>query len=300
MPFLQTLLDVAPPVAVITQPDRPAGRGQEDAAPAVKRCALAAGLPVWQPTSLRDARWHEAFASLALDLAIVVAFGRILPPGTLATPRLGCVNAHASLLPRWRGAAPIAAAIAAEDSETGVCLMQMEAGLDTGPLLAQARTAIGEHETAGELTLRLATLGAELLRRSLPALLAGELTPVPQPSVGITLAAKLSKEAGSIDWRRPAAQLAAQVRAMSPWPGAYTMYGEQRLILHRCQAVTLPETTALPGTVLQATAQAWHVACGQGVLALEEVQKPGKRRMSASEFLAGNRDRASGLRFGSA
>lgn len=273
------------PVAVLTQPDRPAGRGKKLAASPVKRYALEQGLPVLQPATLRDPGVADDLSALQPDLMIVAAYGLLLPQTVLDLPRRGCLNVHASLLPRWRGAAPIQQAILAGDEETGVCLMQMEAGLDTGPVFASRAVAIGANETAGELHDRLALLGGALLVDQLPAILAGECTAVPQDDARATYAGKIRTADARLDWSADAAALQRRVRAYNPVPGAWFEAGGERV---KCwSAETLAGTdAAAAGTVLGAGRQGIDVACGQGALRLTELQRPGRRRIRAAEFTA--------------
>ncbi len=294
VPCLDALAAIMDVVTVVTQPDRPRGRGLELAPPPVKVRAEALGVPVIQPVKVRTPEFAASLRALDADVAVVVAYGRILPRAVLEAPRLGCVNVHASLLPRWRGAAPIQWAIARGDAETGVCLMQMDEGLDTGPVLARRATPIGPDETAGELAPRLAALGAELLREALPRHLAGALVPVPQDDVRHTLAPILEKAHGAIDWAQRAQAVHDLVRGMSPWPGAFTRTpAGGSLKVHATRVVALPGmmgegAAAVPGTVLSADrAGGLVVACGSGAAALVEVQPEGKRRMSAADYLAG-------------
>jgi methionyl-tRNA formyltransferase len=272
-------------LAVVTQPDRPRGRGQQTSPSAVKAEAERAGLPVLQPTRLKGTDFGERLAALRLDLAVVAAYGRILPPDVLSAPRLGSLNVHASLLPRWRGAAPIQWAVASGDTETGVCLMQMEAGLDTGPVLAERRTPILPGDTSETLHVRLSELGGGLLRDELPRFFAGALTPRPQPAEGVTVARMVEKEDGRLDWSRPAVELERRLRAFVPWPGGWTQLGGHHLKIWRAEVV---EGSGVPGTVL-AGHGVLDVACGTGALRLLELQPEGKRRMSAAEFLSGHR-----------
>ena len=297
-PSLRALLDAGhAPVAVYTQPDRPAGRGRQPRLSPVKIAALDAGIPVRQPVSLRDpAVWSE-LAELAPDLLVVAAYGLILPPAVLAVPRLGCVNVHASLLPRWRGAAPIQRAILAGDAETGICLMRMEAGLDTGPVYARASCPIPRGTTGGELHDRLATLGATALRETLPALLADALAPAPQDDARATYAPKLEKAEAELDWSRPAPELERRVLAFNPYPVAQTRLNGQTLRVWRAWAEA-EATAAPPGTVLREGAAGIAVATGAGVLRLTEVQLPGGRPLPAAAFLAARR--LAGRRLGAA
>ena len=294
VPALRASQAVGTVVAVVTQPDRPRGRGQHVTPPAVKAEAEGAGLAVLQPPKLKGTDLGERLRAMQLDVAVVAAYGRILPPEVLAAPRLGCVNVHASLLPRWRGAAPIQWAIASGDAETGVCLMQMEAGLDTGPVLAVRRTPILPEDTSESLHLRLSELGGALVREELPRLLAGALTAHPQPAEGVTLARLVEKEDGRLDWSRPAVELERRVRAFVPWPGGWTPLGPQLLKVWRAEVVP---GAGPPGTVLAAQGRL-EVACAEGALRLVEVQPEGKRRMSAAEFLSGHRLREGERPFG--
>ncbi len=272
------------PVAVYTQPDRPAGRGRKLSPSPVKQLALEHGIAVYQPLSLRQPPAQAELAALQPDLLIVVAYGLILPQAVLDIPRLGCVNVHASLLPRWRGAAPIQRALLAGDSHSGVCLMRMEAGLDTGPVLARAECALERGVSGGELHDRLAALGSALLVEQLPKLLAGQLVAQPQPELGVTYAAKLEKAEACLDWQRPALELERLVCAFNPWPVAYCQSGEQTLRIWRAQALDGQVSTAAPGTVIAQTRLGLDVATADGVLRLLELQAPGKRPVAAVDF----------------
>ncbi len=280
-------------VAVYTQPDRPAGRGRGLAASPVKREALALRLPVLQPMTLREAPVQAQLRALQPDLMVVVAYGLILPRAVLAIPIHGCWNVHASLLPRWRGAAPIQRAIQAGDARTGVCLMRMEAGLDTGPVLLQQATAIGPEETGGQLHDRLAELGAQLLGHGLE-LLNGDRLPAAQvqPEQGVTYAHKLDKAEARLDWARPAAELARIVRAFNPWPVAEAEVAGERLRIHQAQALEDGSVAATPGALLAASRQGLDIACGQGVLRLRVVQREGGRAITAADWLNARRDLA--------
>ncbi len=270
---------------VLTQPDRPAGRGMRLRASPVKALALQHGLPVYQPESLRSEAARRPIAEAHGDVMVVAAYGLILPQAVLDLPRWGCVNIHASLLPRWRGAAPIQRAILAGDEETGITLMQMEAGLDTGPILAMARLPIGPEETAGSLHDRLAALGAREIVALLPRLAAGEVVPQPQDERLAVYAAKIGKEEARIDWQRPAAQIARQVRAFNPHPGAWTVLDGQLLKLWQVRCC---EGQGQPGEVLRASPAGIVVGCGEGALCVLELQKAGGRRVDAAAFLAGH------------
>ncbi|TNJ33370.1 methionyl-tRNA formyltransferase [Arenimonas terrae] len=272
-------------VAVYTQPDRPAGRGRQLAPSPVKVEALARGLPVFQPENFKAAEAREALRALQPDLIVVVAYGLILPQAVLDIPRLGCWNVHASLLPRWRGAAPIQRAIEAGDTETGVCLMQMEKGLDTGPVLLSLATPISPEDTGGSLHDRLAALGAEVLADGLKLVRAGmRPVPQPQPAEGVTYAHKLDKAEARLDWSLPAEVLANRVRAFDPWPVAEAELAGERLRIHAARAVS-GESGRAPGTVLAAGRDGLDVACGQGSLRLLRVQREGGRPVAIADYL---------------
>jgi len=289
VPCLRALCDVAEVALVVTQPDRPAGRGMKLAPPPVKALALERGIAVMQPSKVRTPEFAQQLRARAADVALVVAYGRILPAAVLQAPRLGCVNVHASLLPALRGAAPIQWSIIRGDTRTGVCLMQMDEGMDTGPVLACAALDISGEETAGELSQRLSQLGAELVRGELPRYVRGELAAVPQDHARATLAPMLEKTHGQVDWRRSAREIHDLVRGTHPWPGAYSHIGGARIKLHRVRVFARDGRHGEPGSVLRADRHAIEVACGEGVLAIDEVQPEGKRRMSAAEFCAGSR-----------
>jgi methionyl-tRNA formyltransferase len=288
VPSLRAAAERNEVVAVYTQPDRPAGRGRDLRPSPVKLEAVRRGLPVLQPESLKSALSRDALRALRPDLLVVVAYGLILPQSILDIPAVGCWNVHASLLPRWRGAAPIQRAIEAGDSETGVCLMQMEKGLDTGPVLLSQRIPIGEAETGGQLHDRLAALGAQTLSDGLGLLRAG-LKPVAhaQGDVGITYAHKLDKAEARLDWSQPAATLARKVRAFNPWPMAEAMLGGERVRVHGAVALPL-EHAAAPGTVLAAGRDGIDVACGQGALRIRVLQREGGKAITAADFLNAN------------
>ena len=290
VPALRVAAQRGEVVAVYTQPDRPAGRGRGLTASPVKLEAIARGIPVLQPDNLRSAGAKRSLRELQPDLMVVVAYGLILPRSVLEIPRYGCWNVHASLLPRWRGAAPIQRAIQAGDAESGVCLMQMEAGLDTGPVLLEQRTPIGETETGGQLHDRLAELGAQVLSDGLGLLRAG-IRPVAQaqPEVGVTYAHKLDKAEARLDWQRPAAELARTVRAFNPWPVAEATVAGERLRIHG--AVALDQThSATPGSLLVASREGLDIACGQGVLRLRVIQREGGRAITAADWINARRD----------
>ena len=270
--------------AVYTQPPRPAQRGRKVRQSPVSMRAKAAGIETRTPPSLKPAEAQEAFAALEADLVVTVAYGLILPPGVLAAPRLGCINAHASLLPRWRGAAPIQRAIMAGDAETGVTIMRMDEGFDTGPILAAEAVPIGPETTGGTLHDTLATLSARLVLDTLGALTAGGLTETPQPEDGVTYAAKLAKHEAAIDWRAPAARIERTVRALAPAPGAWFTHGGERIKL---LAAAKAGSTAgePPGTVLD---EALTIACGEGsALRPIRLQRAGKAPMPTGDFLRG-------------
>lgn len=274
-------------VAVYTQPDRPAGRGRQLLASPVKRRALAAGIEVRQPDTLRDAQVQAELAALAPGLMIVIAYGLILPKKVLAIPHHGCWNVHASLLPRWRGAAPIQRALLAGDAETGVCLMRMEAGLDTGPVLLRAATPIDDDDTGQTLHDRLAGLGARVLADGLARLAAGTLPAAqPQPDDGVTYAHKLDKAESNLDWSQPAVVLDRMIRAFEPWPGTQADLAGETLRVWQARPLAV-DHHAEPGAVLQATREGIDVACGEGVLRLLGVQRAGGRRIAVADYLNG-------------
>lgn len=270
------------PLAVLTQPDRPAGRGRKVSASPVKAFAIDAGIPVLQPQTLRDPAVAEAIREFAPAAMIVAAYGLLFPQNILELPPLGCINVHASLLPRWRGAAPVQAAILAGDPETGISLMKMERGLDVGAVYRQRSLQIGRDETAGELTARLAELGAALLSESLDDILAGGLPPVAQDDRRATHAPKLGQADARLDWRLPVDQLWRRVRAANPAPGSWFEYAGERM---KCwSAEPMEAKTAPPGTVLAASPAGIDVACGDGALRMTALQRPGRGRISAREF----------------
>ena len=277
-------------VAVYTQPDRPAGRGRGLMPSPVKLDAIARGIPVFQPETLKTAEAQQQLRDLQPDLMVVVAYGLILPKAVLAIPTHGCWNVHASLLPRWRGAAPIQRAIEAGDAETGVCLMQMEAGLDTGPVLLNQRTPIADADTGGLLHDRLAQMGAQVLSDGLGLLRAG-LKPVaqPQPVQGVTYAHKLDKAEAKLDWAQDAAALARKVRAFNPWPVAEATLAGERVRIHGAVAIDDNRGKA-PGTVIAAAREGIDIACGQGALRLRVVQREGGKAITAADYLNARRD----------
>lgn len=265
-------------VAVYCQPPRPAGRGKKDRPSPVQTRAEALGLPVRHPLNFKSDAERAAFAALNADIAVVVAYGLILPQAVLDAPRHGCLNIHASLLPRWRGAAPIHRAIMAGDAETGVCIMQMEAGLDTGPVLLREATPIGATETTGQLHDRLSAMGARLILAALDRI--ETLTPQPQPETGVTYAQKIDKAEARVDWTRPAPELVRQINGLSPFPGAWCEINGERVKLLRA---ALADGHGAPGQVLGG----FTIACGSGALDILNAQREGKKPMPASEVLKG-------------
>jgi methionyl-tRNA formyltransferase len=321
VPALDALVRTQRICAVFTQPDRPAGRGQSLNASPVKTRAVELGLTVHQPLSFKSSETLEILRGLKLDALVVVAYGLILPPAALTSPRLGCINIHASLLPRWRGAAPIQRALLAGDTKTGVTLMRMDAGLDTGPMLASREVDLTQHDTAKTVHDRLARLGAELIGDTLDALNEGRIREVPQPSDGVTYAEKVNKAEALIDWHQDAAQVGRRVRAFNPWPIAETRFNGAQLRIWdaevrdadarsagvRGRAVAPPATAAAPGatvasgaapgTVLAATNDGIDVACGGSVLRILRLQLAGRKALAPGDFIKGQR--LEGARFGS-
>lgn len=272
-------------VGVITQPDKPAGRDLKPRASVIKQIALAQNLPVQQPEKLRSAAALEDLRALAPDLMVVAAYGQILPKSVLETPRLGCLNLHASLLPRHRGASPIHAAILAGDHETGITVMYMDEGLDTGDILLAQKLAIGSDETTGQLHDRLADLAAPCLLEALDLLELGNAPRIPQDNALATYAPKLKKTDGHLDWHQPAEALATRIRAMSPWPGATTPLAGQTLKIH---AAATDSASGAPGEILASAPGVLRVACGSGSLVLLSLQLEGRKRLPAAEFLRGH------------
>jgi methionyl-tRNA formyltransferase len=290
VPGLKVLIQTQTVVGVVTQPDRPAGRGQQLHPSPVKVVAEAAGIPVYQPKSLRSEEAAAPLRDWQPDLIVVTAFGQILRPHVLDLPPLGCVNVHASLLPRWRGAAPIQHALMAGDAETGVCLMRMDPGMDTGPVFTCRATPIGPDDTAVTLHDRLAQLGADLLAEHLEAIIAGRLTAAPQDEALVTYAPMIKKEDGRLDWRQSAAELDRRIRAMTPWPGAYADWQGQPLKILAARPVEQPATGA-PGQIIRGEMAGTAVAItGEGGLQLQTVQLAGKRALDMAEFLRGRPD----------
>jgi methionyl-tRNA formyltransferase len=293
VPSLDALADVVGVehvAGVVCQPDRPAGRGLALKAPPVKERALALGIPVVQPTKLRTGEFGAWVKAQDAEVALVVAYGRILPKDVLDGPRLGCVNVHASLLPRYRGAAPITWAVVDGERETGVTLMKLDEGMDTGPTFARVVTPIGPDETAGELSERLARLGADAVREHLPAYLAGRVTLFPQDHAHATVARMLGKDDGRIDWTQPAARVHDHVRGMSPWPGAFTRAQGRTVKVHRTHPLATVERAghpAKPGEVIVADKSRVLVACGEGCVEVLVVQPEGKRAMTGAEWATG-------------
>ncbi|KUJ77481.1 methionyl-tRNA formyltransferase [Ruegeria profundi] len=280
VPVLDALVEAGHDIAAVyCQPPRPAGRGKKDRPTPVHARAEALGLPVRHPVSLKSPEQQEAFAALNADLAVVVAYGLLLPQPILDAPANGCLNIHASLLPRWRGAAPIHRAIMSGDAETGICIMQMEAGLDTGPVLLRQATDIGPEETTAQLHDRLSQMGADLIVEALRRL--PDLTPEPQPEDGVTYASKIDKAEAQVDWTRPAVEIDRQIRGLSPFPGAWTKIGGERVKL---LASKQADGQGMPGTVLNGTLR---VACGTGAVDLLRLQRAGKGAQDTETFLRG-------------
>jgi methionyl-tRNA formyltransferase len=274
-------------VGVLTQPDRPKGRGRQIASSPVKTRALAHGISVSQPQTLKDEASRAEMASWRPDVLVVVAYGLILPRAALDIPRLGCLNIHASLLPRWRGAAPIQRSILAGDATTGVTIMLMDVGLDTGPMLLRRETAIEPGDTGGSLHDRLSMLGAAAILEAIQGLAAGTLQPVPQPSEGVTYAAKIEKAEALIDWKRPAVEIERQVRAFNPWPVAETRLDGEQLRIFAASASLSQRIDAEPGMIVAVQDDGLWVQCGQGQLALQQLQRPGRRAVPAADFARG-------------
>lgn len=275
-------------VGVYSQPDRPAGRGRKLMPSPVKQVALDAGIPVFQPVSLKPEEAQQELAALQPDVVIVAAYGLILPKAVLEIPAHGCLNIHASLLPRWRGAAPIQRAIAAGDAETGITIMQMDEGLDTGDMLLKTSTPIHASDTGGSLHDRLADMGGKAIVEALTRLAKGELTGEPQNDADANYAHKLSKEEGHIDWTRSATDIERLIRAFNPWPGTFTDLGEQRIRIHRASALEQGSGKA-PGTVLSRERDGVDVACGTGSLKITSVQLPGSKAQSINDLINGGK-----------
>lgn len=289
VPCLDALCLVAECVGVVVQPDKPAGRGNVMTAPPVKQRAIALGINVIQPTKVRDGTLAQWLVDQRVDVAVVVAYGRILPLAVLSAPRLGAVNVHASLLPKFRGAAPIQWSVLKGETHTGVTLMQMDEGMDTGAILSRRIVEIGTHETSGELGARLSALGAELVRDDLPRFLRGEFTPILQDHALATHAPMLSKDMELLNWKRPAQELDAQVRGLDPWPGTSTRLGARRVLIHRATLVDAPILSAgIPGEIVRVDRDVLWIATGAGALGVTELQLEGKKRLTVREFLVGH------------
>ena len=285
VPCLERLLADGHQVAgVFTQPDKPKGRGHHLQPPPVKELALARGLPVYQPATLRDGQALETLRALAPQLAVVVAYGKILPPALLAVPPLGCINVHGSLLPRWRGAAPIQWSVLSGDQQAGVTTMYLAEGMDTGDMILRRSTPVGPQETSGQLYERLAELGAQLLGETVELIAQGKAPRTPQQEEEATYAPMLTKELAAIDFMKPAAQVHNLVRGMNPWPVAHTLLEGQPLKVY---AARLSEGSGAPGQVLESRGRL-VVACGQGAVELLELQAQGKKRMPAADYLRGH------------
>ena len=277
-------------VGVLTQPDRPKGRGRQITAGPVKAAALAHGIPVAQPLSLKDPAGRAELEAWRPDVLVVVAYGLILPPAVLALPRLGCINIHGSLLPRWRGAAPIQRAILAGDSCTGVTIMLMDVGLDTGPMLLKQEIPIESTDTGGSIHDRLSVSGASALLEALESYSAGTLKPIPQPAEGVTYASKIEKSEALLDWHRDALELDRRVRAFNPWPVAETrLEGEQLRVFGTAvlEGLNSTEIGTEPGTITAVGDSGVVVQCGRGQLALQQLQRPGRRAVPAADFIRG-------------
>jgi len=294
VPSLQALLDADPAtvgtvVGVVTQPDRPKGRGQQLAPPPVKLLAQRMGLPVVQPLKMKDPAFLDTLHRWTPDLIAVAAFGRILPPAVLDLPPMGCINVHGSLLPKYRGAAPIQWAIINGDSETGITTMLMDPGMDTGPMLLREAVPIHPTDTAGALAARLAPIGGRLLVETIVGLKNGTLTPIPQDHVHATLAPLLKKEDGILQWESDAVALANRIRGLTPWPGTYTYHGAERWQVWRAQTAPVSCAEAEPGTILEVAKETLRVATGKGSLVIQEIQPAASKRLSVKQYLAGHR-----------
>lgn len=298
VPTLRSLLNSSHQVVgVVTQPDRPKGRGQELAASPVKQLAQQHGIPILQPLKMKDPAFLEALAAWKPDLIVVAAFGRILPKVVLDLPPKGCINVHASLLPKYRGAGPIQWAIIRGERETGITTMLMDEGMDTGAILLQEPVPIAPDDTAGTLSTKLAEVGGRVLLETLTRLEKGTLVPRPQDHSQASMAPLLKKEDGLLDWTLPAVELANRVRGLTPWPGAYTFLGNDRWVIWKAAANDRPAPTAPPGTIIEAAKDGLLVATGSGALRITEMQPASGRRMTVAQYLAGHR-LASGLVLG--
>ncbi len=291
VPTLRALAEAHHVVAVVTRPDKGRGRGRRTAFSEVKEWALGAGIPVEQPHTLRDAEVQSHLVSYGADVFVVAAYGLILPSEILDMPPRGCINVHASLLPRHRGAAPVAWAILCGDEQTGITTMLMDEGLDTGPMLLRRDRALGPRDTTGEVTEKLADIGAELLVETLAGLESGSVVPQPQPQDGVTLAPSLKKADGAIDWREDAVAVDRRIRAMQPWPGSFTFRGDERLVVWEarpCDVASVdPVASTEPGAVIRVGAEGIRVACGRHAVDIVALQRAGGRRQTAAEFLRG-------------
>lgn len=291
VPTLRALAEAHHVVAVVTRPDKGRGRGRRTAFSEVKEWALGAGIPVEQPRTLRDAEVQSHLASYGADVFVVAAYGLILPSEILDMPPRGCINVHASLLPRHRGAAPVAWAILCGDEQTGVTTMLMDEGLDTGPMLLRRDVALGPRDTTGEVTEKLAEIGAGLLVETLAGLESGSFVPQPQPQDGVTLAPSLKKADGAVDWREDAVAVDRRIRAMQPWPGSFTFRGDERLVVWEarpCDVASVdPVVSNEPGAVIRVGAEGIRVACGRHAVDIVSLQRAGGRRQTAAEFLRG-------------
>lgn len=287
VPALEALVEIADVTAVVCQPDRPAHRGLELTAPPVKQCALAKGITVVQPDKVKTPEFAQWVKDQNADVALVVAYGRILPKAVLDAPRTGCVNVHASLLPKYRGAAPITWAIVRGEKRTGITLMKMDEGMDTGPMIETFSTEILEDETAGELGKRLSDLGALAVRKSLPKWVAGGFEVTPQDHANATMAPLLKKEDGRIDWKEPARAVHDRVRGMSPWPMAQTSLSGKRVVVHQTKVTNDEPAKAVPGTVIFADKSHVIVQAGRGAVELVRIQLEGKKPIRATDWWSG-------------
>jgi methionyl-tRNA formyltransferase len=293
VPSLEALLhpdfqDVGNVVGVVTQPDRPKGRGQQLTPPPIKLLAERHGLPVVQPLKMKDPVFLDKLREWVPDLIVVTAFGRILPPVVLDLPAKGCVNVHGSLLPKYRGAAPIQWAVINGETDTGITTILMDPGMDTGPVLLHEKLAILPHETAGELAARLAPLGGRLLTETIRGLLDGRVKPIPQNSALATLAPLLKKEDGALDWKSTPTALVNRVRGLTPWPGAYTYYGEERWLIRRTEPSDTGSAEAEPGTILEVMKDTVQVASASGSILIHELQPSSGKRVTVKQYLAGH------------
>ncbi len=284
VPCLRALAAAHDVAVVVSQPDKPAGRGSQITAPAVKLAALELGLPTIQPRSARTGELRDALIASGAELAVVVAYGKILPPAVLEALPRGCINVHASILPKYRGAAPVQWAVIHGEPETGVAIMQLDEGMDTGPVILERRVAIDPDETSGELLARLAPIGAAALLEALDLIAHGRATAAPQDAAAASHAPMLEKHDGLIDFTQPASAVAARIRGVDPWPGAQAELRGQIVKLFRARAGA---GSGVPGTVLGVDAAGLHVACGEGAVVIREVQAPGRKRLMAAQFAGG-------------